>query len=159
MAFELENPIATLRQLWSILRRVPLGRQILSFLFGFFVPYTGSIRPEIIELEPGLVKIRMRDRRAVRNHLRSIHAMALGNLAEAATGLAVSLVLSDDRRAILTGFRMDYLKKGRGPLTAVCRFQFPPGFGEGDLVVEGEVHNRAGETVAVAHANWRVSAR
>lgn len=159
MAFELKNPIATLRQLWSFLRRVPLGRQILSLLFGFFVPYTGSIRPEIVELEPGLVKIRMRDRRAVRNHLRSVHAMALGNLAEAATGLAVSLLLADDRRAILTGFRMDYLKKGRGPLTAICRFQLPPGFREGELVVEGEIHNQAGETVAVARADWRVSGR
>lgn len=152
----MKNPIATLRRLWSFSRRVPLGKPILNFLFGFFVPYSGSIRPEIEQLDPGCVRIRMRDRRAVRNHLQSVHAMALGNLAEAATGLGVLLLLGENQRAILTGFSMDYVKKARGVLTAVCRAELPPGFQEGDLVVLGEVLNAAGETVAVARANWRV---
>lgn len=150
------NPIATLRRLYSILRRVPLGRPMINLLIGHFVPYSGTIRPEVLELEPGLVKIRMRDRRAVRNHLNSVHAMALSNLAELATGLGILLLLGNDRRAILTGFSIDYLKKGRGPLTAVCRPLLPEGFTEGDVMVEGAIENEDGVVVAVAHANWRV---
>lgn len=157
--FTLQNPIATLRRLWRILRRFPMGKWILSRLFGFFVPYTGSIQPEIVELEPGQVMLRMRDRRAVRNHLNCVHAMAMGNLAEATTGLALSILLTDRQRAILTGFSMDYLKKGRGSLLALCRYQLPPDFVQGDLVVEGEIRNEAGETVAIARANWRVGPR
>ena len=154
--FDLKQPIATLRKLWNFLGKIPFGRPILNQLFGFFVPYTGTISPEIVELQPGLVKVQMRDQRRVRNHLQSVHATAMCTLMEASTGLAVMIALPDDRRAILTGFQIHYLKKGRGTLTAVCRFEVPPNFVEGDLVVDGHIENIAGETVATAIANWRI---
>ena len=57
----LKQPIATLRKLWNFLRPIPFGGKVLSHIFGFFVPYTGTIAPEIVELQPGLVKVRMQD--------------------------------------------------------------------------------------------------
>lgn len=154
--FNLDRPATTLKRMWSVLRRLPGGKGLFSRLFGWMIPYSGTIRPEILDLGPGLVRVRMCDRKGIRNHLKSAHAMALANLAEASTGLALMAGLGDKHRAILTGFSMRYLKKGRGDLTGVCRYLVPPNFVEGEVNVEGTIENEAGEVVAEATATWRV---
>jgi acyl-coenzyme A thioesterase PaaI-like protein len=120
------------------------------------IPYTGSIHPLVLELRPGYAKVQMRDRRAVRNHLRSIHAIALMNLGEVTTGLAMTLAMPDDARGIVTGLSMEYLKKARGLLTAECT---APRF---DASVSAQHDFRAdrgaasGAVVARATAHWLV---
>jgi acyl-coenzyme A thioesterase PaaI-like protein len=156
MLLDFNRPSKTLRKVWGMLQGVPLGKRLFSWIFGICIPYTGSVSPQVLDLSPGLVRIRIRDRRSVRNHLRSVHAIALANIGEAVTGLAVTLSLPDDRRAILTEINSKYLKKARGTLTAVCRFELPPEFVEGELVVESLIENAQGESVAVTQAHWRV---
>ncbi len=157
-----QNPIGTLRKLWRLLSPLPGGKKIFSKLLGFLVPYTGTISAEIVEISggkdgsPSTVRAVMRDRRGIRNHLQSAHAIALANLAEVSTGLAVLNGVSSNYRAILTQFSIRYLKKGRGNLTSVCKFQLPENFVEGELAVEGHIENEAGETVATAIATWKV---
>ena len=77
-----------LRRLWNVLRHTPGGSVLMGQLVGSMAPYTGTIRPEVLRLEPGNVQVRMGDRRAVRNHLRSVHAIALMNLGEVKIGRA-----------------------------------------------------------------------
>jgi acyl-coenzyme A thioesterase PaaI-like protein len=125
-------------------------------MLGLMIPYTGSIHPRVLELRPGYAKVQMRDRRAVRNHLRSIHAIALMNLGEVTTGLAMTLAMPDGARGIVTGLSMEYLKKARGLLTAECT---APAF---DATVSGQHDFRAdivdesGDVVARATAHWLV---
>jgi acyl-coenzyme A thioesterase PaaI-like protein len=147
------NPI---RSLWDRLAGRPGGRRIFSVLLGRMAPYSGSISPRVEEIRPGYARVSMRDRRAVRNHLRSVHAVALLNLAELSSGLALNYALPDDARAILTGLSMEYLKKARGRLTAEAEVEVPRTNEEREYELESVIRDEAGEVVARARARWLV---
>lgn len=138
---------------WQVMKHVPGGGRLFGRVLGRLAPYTGTIRPEVVSLERGHAVVRMRDTKRVRNHLNSVHAIALMNLGEVATGLAVLSTLPPGARGIITKLSMEYLKKARGPLTAQCRCDAPTG---NDSDVTAELMNEAGEVVAKAFARWRV---
>src|SRR5690606_37774900 len=74
---------------WARLGGSAAGRVLFAGLLRTAIPYTGTIRPHVEALGPGHARVRLRDRRGVRNHLGSIHAVALTNLGELASGLAL----------------------------------------------------------------------
>ena len=102
------------------------------------------------------MRAELRDRKRVRNHLHSVHAVALANLLELATGLALNTALPAGHRAILIALRIEYLKKARGTLVAESRCE-PMAPGEHDADILGEARDRDGNVVARATARWRVA--
>lgn len=146
----------TLAELWDRLAPLPFGKRFFSFLIGWMAPYTGTVGARVDELGPGHAVVSLRDRRAVRNHLKSVHAIALMNLGEVATGIAVMHGIDGRGRGIITQLKMDYLKKARGTITATCDVTLPTTKGKHDLVVVGSLRDAGGEEVALATATWRV---
>jgi acyl-coenzyme A thioesterase PaaI-like protein len=145
-----------LRTQWRRFSALPGGKFLFSAALGRFVPYTGSIGARIQQLEPGLCVVSLRDRRCVRNHLGSIHAMALANLGEMVTGLALMNSLPDRARGILAGFSVDYLKKARGRLTAECRCNIPGDNSEREYELTSEIRDAQDDVVSIARARWLV---
>jgi uncharacterized protein (TIGR00369 family) len=156
MPSSLPAPGERVRSLWRRLSGLPGGKALFSFLFGRMAPYTGRLGARVEMLEPGFCRVSLRDRRRVRNHLNSIHAMALANLSEAASGLAVVAALPPGVQGIVTGFEITYLKKARGRLTAECRVDVGPVTVEREQRAEVPITDAAGDVVARATATWRL---
>ena len=152
----MHNPI---RSLWDRLASHPGGRRLFGFLLGRIAPYSGTIAPRVRELREGYARVEMRDRRAVRNHLDSVHAIALMNLAELSSGLALTYALPADARAILTGLSIEYEKKARGTLTAVAELEVPETSERREYEFPSTIRDAAGDVVARATARWLVGPR
>jgi len=154
MAKSLDAPGASVAMWWKRLSRVPLGRTLFSWMIGRTAPYTGTIRARVLDLGPGYSRWQMKDRRRVRNHLDSVHAVALVNLAEVTSGTAMLTALPPGTRGIVTGLSIEYLKKARGTLVAECRCEVPTVTGETRYSVRSEVKDESGDVVARATVEW-----
>jgi acyl-coenzyme A thioesterase PaaI-like protein len=141
---------------WQALAPKPGGRWLFNRLLRRRIPYTGTIHPDVRVLEKGHARVRMADRRGVRNHLRSVHAIALTNLGELTTGLALTAALPAGVRAIPTRLTTEYLKKARGVLEAECRIDVPEINDRLDLDVTVEVKDPAGDVVSVTTVRWHL---
>src|SRR5882762_3003061 len=149
-------PGERLRASWGRLSRLPGGKTLFSLLIGWITPYSGTIGARVAELEPGWCRVTLRDRRRIRNHLASVHAMALANLAEMASGLAVLVSLPAGVQGIVTGFSISYQKKARGLLTAECRVSGLNVMAEQEYEAPVAITDAQGDVVARATARWRL---
>ena len=149
-------PSPTLQR-WHRFNRLPFGRALFSRLIGFVVPYSGSIDARVVSLDPGFAEIRMADRHRLRNHLRSLHAVALTNLAEMTGNLALmSRQPAKGARWIVTGFDSTYLKKARGPITASCAVDDLDWTTPREIEGRIELRDAAGELVMIGRPRWRI---
>ena len=142
--------------LWDQLHGKPLGRWLFSRIISIAIPYTGTVRPLVREVRSGYARVELRERRRVRNHLHSIHAIALANVGEFTGGLAMTATLPPNVRSILLKLEVEFLKKARGHVIAECSCTVPVVSGPVDHVVRTSVRSAAGEEVARVTATWRL---
>ena len=147
---------------WKRLRSLPFGHRIFSWAVGRTAPYTGTVGGVYTAIEPGYARVVLDDRRGIRNHLASIHAVALVNLAEMTSGVALMTALPPGVRGIVTGLSIEYRKKARGRLVCETRAPVPDAVARGlteSLThdVHATITDTSGDTVAVATVHWRLS--
>ena len=113
-------------RLWRKLESKPSGKWLFSKLVCFKAPYFASIAPRMVSLEPGRGEATVAHRRSVTNHIGTVHAIALCNLAEFVGGLTCDVSIPATMRWIPKGMAVDYRKKAVGVQRAVATPAFVP---------------------------------
>ena len=146
------NPVLAL---WSRLSAWPGGQWLFSRLICLKAPYFASVRPTFVALRPGYCEVAIRKRRSVQNHLGTVHAIAMCNMAELAAGIMTEASIPASHRWIPKGMTVDYLKKAGTGLTAVAELAPLPEFGPAaELLVP--VNIRDSSSVVVCRAVIRM---
>lgn len=142
---------------WRRLSRWPGGAWLFSRAAGWLAPYSGSTGARVRELAPGRCRLTIRDRRRVRNHLDSVHAVALVNAGELASGLAMVCALPPGTRSIVVGLACRYEKKARGTITIEGEAD-PPARLEAatETLARATMRDEAGDVVARLEVTWRL---
>lgn len=158
-----EPPMSSSRllTLYERMTAWPAGHWLFSRAVCLKAPYFATIAPRFVALEPGRCVVRMKDRRRVHNHLGTVHAIALCNLAELAAGVMTDATLAPEMRWIPKGMSVEYLLKASGELHATATPDRPldrdaSGY---EAPVTVEIRNDAGERVFVARIAMWVSPR
>jgi acyl-coenzyme A thioesterase PaaI-like protein len=152
---------ASVLALYRRVTRWPAGHWLFSRAVCFKAPYFATISPRFVALEPGRCEVRIRDRRRVHNHIGTVHAIALCNLAELSAGVMTDATIPSGMRWIPKGMTVEYLKKATGTLHGVATpeiavVESTSGY---DLPVNVAVTDAAGDTVFRARIMMWVSPR
>jgi len=142
--------------LFNRFKGLPGGTRLFSLGVAQTAPYFSSIRPHVTELAPGIARVAMRKRRAVENHLKTVHAIAMCNMAELAGGLMTDVSVPAGARWIPSGMTVQYLKKAKTDLVATADGSGITWAAGGDIVVPVLVRDTAGDLVFRADITMNV---
>ena len=149
-----------MKTFYDSLQNLPAGAgaRIFDGFAKIYVPHCAKMGFHVEKLSAKSIAVTMPDRRGNRNHLASLHAMALAHLGEFTCGvLLLYAVAPDGYRTILTKYSMEYLAKARGTITGRATLKRPKGSLEKkDVIVKADLVDRNGVVVARATTTWRV---
>lgn len=143
-----------LKTWWLKLHKTSLGRWLFSHFLGYLIPYSGSINPLIEDVNPGYARVSIRQHRRILNHLNSIHAIALANLGELTTGLALHFAMGKGQRAILVGLNIIYNKKARSKVVAIAKLEDHQNLRKGEHEIIAILRDETGDEVAKVWVKW-----
>jgi acyl-coenzyme A thioesterase PaaI-like protein len=106
--------------IWKRFESIPAGKWMFSRIVCLKAPYFSSISPRFIDLRPGHCEIQLRKRRAVLNHIGTVHAIAMCNMAELAAGTMTEVTIPSSHRWIPKGMVVKYLQKAETDLRAIA---------------------------------------
>lgn len=132
----------------------PLGKQIFTWAFRFKAPYFGSIAPRVVDMRPNYGEVVVPNRRRNRNHIGTVHAIAVCNGLEMAMGALAEASVPADKRWLPKGMEVAYLAKSTGDVTCIAETDQAQWDGDdkdlpvrvrgvladGSVVVEGTIH-------------------
>lgn len=148
-------------RLWRRLGGTAAGRWLFTRIVCLKAPYFASIAPRLMRLEAGRCEAYLEHRRRVQNHIGTVHAIALCNLAELCAGLVTDVSIPGDMRWIPQDMTVRYLKKAAGrisavatPSTELCSSPEPY-----PATIAVQLHDAAGQLVASADIRMWLSPR
>ena len=112
-----------------------------------------------MDIQKGYARVELKERRAIRNHLDSIHAIALANLGEFASGLALISLFDDNIMGIPVDIHIQFFKKARGHLFAESTTRMPEFMEETEHWVMAEIKNTDNELVSRTEVKWKLRYR
>jgi len=101
----------------------------------------------------------MRKRRAVENHIGTVHALAMGNLCELAAGMCTEVTIPLGMRWIPRGMTIEYLARADTDVIATARLDRNDWTGADNVAVPVTVSDSNGKEVVRAVISMYVSPR
>ena len=145
--------------MWIRLKDKPMGKWLFARAVCWKAPYFSTISPRFEELKPGYARVSLKKRRAVENHIGTVHAIAACNLAELGAGTMMEASLPASMRWLPKGMSVQYLKTCKTDMVAECTVG---DFTEGparDVNVSVDMRDTGGNLVVHADINMYVSPR
>jgi acyl-coenzyme A thioesterase PaaI-like protein len=107
--------------MWNRFSSIPVvGTRAFSLAFAQRAPYFGSIHPRFTEIAPNHAELVIPKRRGVKNHIGTVHAIALCNGLEAAMGVLAEASIPRDKRWIPKGMEVSYTAKATSDITCIA---------------------------------------
>ncbi|MGQ0586975.1 MAG: DUF4442 domain-containing protein [Gammaproteobacteria bacterium] len=136
-----------------------LRRFALTKVFTLQVRFAGTGKVQILELEEGRALLQMKNVSRVQNHIGTIHASAMGLLAESATGIALGMTIPDDKIPLMKSTHIDYVKRANGTLRAEATLPADMrarvlNEDRGDFAVPVRVTDETGEEPVKCRMTW-----
>jgi len=105
--------------------KLPLGMHLFTTAVRTVAPYFLTVPAVTESLEAGQATVRMRPVPWTRNHLGTVHAIALCNLAEVSMGLVAEATVPTTHTWIPKGMTVEYKAIARGTMRAVATLALP----------------------------------
>jgi len=150
-----------LEKIVSKINRLP--RQVrpaaLSAFFGRTVKFTGTSGLRVESLTRERCVVTLRNRRAVQNHIGSVHAIANALIAETSTGYLVGMNVPDTAIPVIKTIKLDYVKRSRGDMRAEAwltaeQISQITAQEKGEVTVAVKITDAAGQEPVLAEMVW-----
>lgn len=142
---------------WIRVHKSAFGRWLFTRTVCRRAPYFATIKPKFLDLQPKLCRVWMRKRRAVENHIGTVHALAMGNLCELAAGMCTEVTIPPGMRWIPRGMTIEYLAKAETDVLATARLEKTEWADAGNVAVPVSVTDAQGKEVVRAVISMYVS--
>lgn len=119
-------------------------------------PYFGTIKPKITDLRPNYCECFIKKRRAVHNHIKTVHVIAICNGLEMAMGVMAEASIPKHLRWIPKGMSVDYTAKAGSDIRCVAKVN-PEQWVPGDLLVEVNAYDDNDVVVVTGHIKLWIS--
>ncbi|MDT8408463.1 MAG: hotdog fold domain-containing protein [Wenzhouxiangellaceae bacterium] len=110
-----------LLKLYARCNRLPWGKAIFSRLFARKARYFATIQPLVTQLEPNFCEVHFKKRRAVENHIGSVHVIAICNALEMAMGGLAEASIPKHLRWIPKGMQVGYTARADSNIRATAQ--------------------------------------
>lgn len=118
-----------------------MGNTQFSQMICQMAPYFSSIDPEFVDLKPGHSEARVKKIRSVENHIGTVHAIAMCNLAELVAGTLTDATLPQGFRWIPKGMTVEYIAKAKTDIRGVAHAEGVDFSTPGDKIIGVDVYD------------------
>ena len=112
--------MASTYDLYKTLTRLPFGHRLFSLGFTRRAPYFRTVKPRVSTLRPHYAEVHLPKRKAVHNHIGTVHAIAVCNGLEAAMGMLAEATTPKGWRWLPKGMEVAYLAKATSDLVCIA---------------------------------------
>ena len=140
------NKPTKVMSLYNRVSRLPFGNKIFSKMVSRMAPYFATVKPIISELNVNRCVCLIKKRKAVHNHIQTVHVIAICNGLEMAMGVMAEASIPHHLRWIPKGMSVDYTAKAGSDITCVAEVK-PEQWVPGDMFVPVTAYDTDGVVV------------